>query len=328
MDAQRRTVLRTNRERMPRHAASRGLAPVPILRTVPPWPGRPRLWTLTALAGALLLAGCTVGPGEPSAETTPTLPAGVTVELWQLRADVAVRQAQLRVSNDSSAAVRIGEVRVDDPRFDAPATRLLGGRVSAVPPGDTVDIRVQLPAVDCSATDEASASAVLEIIGDSGASEYTASAPDPLGFVGRLHARECLLERVSDAATLAFTGFEAGGPGVPAALELTVTPTGAGAATIAGIEGTNLIDVEGARAGETRPLGIEVSADDRAPVVVEVPITPFRCDPHAVQEDKRGTIFTLWVQVDGEAGEVELFVGEEMRGDILTWVAAWCGFGS
>ena len=47
----------------------------------------------------------------------------------------------------------------------------------------------------------------------------------------------------------------------------------------------------------------------------------------AVQEDKRGTIFDVRVSVAGESGEVELFVGDALRGRILTWVADWCGFG-
>ena len=46
-----------------------------------------------------------------------------------------------------------------------------------------------------------------------------------------------------------------------------------------------------------------------------------------MQEDKRGTIFDVRVSVAGESGEVELFVGDALRGRILTWVADWCGFG-
>ena len=42
-----------------------------------------------------------------------------------------------------------------------------------------------------------------------------------------------------------------------------------------------------------------------------MPLVPFRCDPHAVQEDKRGTIFDVRVEVDGEPGEIELAAAEE-----------------
>jgi len=168
---------------------------------------------------------------------------------------------------------------------------------------------------------------VLELVGESSSGEVTASAPDLLGFVTELHARECLLERVTDAAALAFTGFEPSPPGEPATLELTVTPSGAGAATIVGVARTNLIDFAGHPADEVHPLGIAVAAGDAEPIVVEIPIVPFRCDPHAVQEDKRGTIFGVPVELDGESGEVNLFVGEDLRGRILSWDAAWCGFG-
>lgn len=285
---------------------------------------RPRLGVV-ALAGALALTGCAASPQSP--ESAPTLPAGVVVELQQLRSDVAGRQAQVHLENGGDAPLTVGEVRVEDARFDGPAIRVIAGRVSTVAPGGTVDIRVQLPTVDCTAPDDGEAHVVLELTGGAASTEVTASAPDPLGFLAELHARECLLERVTDAAALAFTGFEPSAPGAPAALELTVSPTGDGAVTIEGIGRTNLIDFAGATSEEVHALDIDVAEGDSAPVVVEIPIVPFRCDPHAVQEDKRGTIFDLAVELEGEPGSVELFVGEEMRGRILTWVAAWCGFG-
>ncbi|MEV4686390.1 hypothetical protein [Microbacterium sp. LWH3-1.2] len=277
-------------------------------------------------AGVLALTACAAASPE-AAERGPTLPAGVAVELHQLRSDVAGRQAQVQLVNGGDAPLTVGAVRVEDARFDGPAVRAIADRVSTVSPGGTVDIRVQLPPVDCSAPDDGEAHVVLEVTRDSAATEVTAPAPDPLGFLAELHARECLLERVTDAAALAFTGFEPSAPGVPATLELTVTPTRDGAVTIAGIGRTNLIDFAGATSDEVRTLDIEVAEGDPEPIVVQIPIVPFRCDPHAVQEDKRGTIFDLAVQLEGESGSVELFVGEEMRGRILTWVAAWCGFG-
>jgi hypothetical protein len=256
------------------------------------------------------------------------LAPGRAVEFVQLRADVAPRQAQVHIENGSDAALTVGEVRVEDARFQSPATRVVADRTSTVPAGGAVDIRVQLPAVDCAAASDGQSSAVLELVGESAPAEATAAAPDPLGFVAELHARECLLERVTDAAAPAFTGFTPSAPGAPAALELTVTPSGDAAVTVAGIERTNLLDFAGVPAEEQAyPLDVVVTAADTAPVVVELPLVPFRCDPHAVQEDKRGTIFDVRVELDGEPGEVELFVGEELRGRILSWVASWCGFG-
>lgn len=315
---------------MPRHAAFAGAEPPSILRTVQRRAG----WATVLLAVGLVLPGCgaaTDGGGSPG--VAPTLPAGVTVELQQLRADVAPRQAQVHLTNGSDDPLQIAAVRVEDDRFDGPAERVIADRVSTVPAGGAVDIRVQLPPVDCTAPSEpegdgAGSRVVLELVGEDGTTEVSTSASDALGFLATLHARECLMERVQDAATLEFTGFEASAPGEPATLQLTITPTGAGTATIVGVEGTNLIAFTGISADEDLfGLDLHVDTADAEPVVVDLPMRPFRCDPHVVQEDKRGTIFDVRVEVDGEPGQVELFVGDEMRGRILTWVGEWCGFG-
>lgn len=279
-----------------------------------------------AAIAALALSGCAAPqPARPAAEAT--LPPGVTVELVQLRADVAPRQAQVHITNGSDSAIEIGDVRVEDARFDGPATRVVTGRTSLVPAGRSVDVRVQLPAVDCDGTGDAAPTVVLEVVSDGGSAEVTASASDPLGFLAPLHERECRHERLTDAAGLAFTHFTASAPGEPAVLELTITPTGEGSATIIGVQRTNLIDFGGSTVAGAYPLDLEVEPGGTEPVVVELPLVPFRCDPHAVQEDKRGTIFDVRVELDGHPGEIELFVGDELRGRILSWVAAWCGFG-
>jgi hypothetical protein len=61
-------------------------------------------------------------------------------------------------------------------------------------------------------------------------------------------------------------------------------------------------------------------------VTVELPILPARCDAHAVQEDKRGTVFRLLVEVGARPGSFDLAATPEMRGEILGWIAEWCGF--
>lgn len=285
-------------------------------------------FALTALAASAVLAGCTAS-APAGAGPTPTLPAGISVELVQLRADVAPRQAQVHVVNGSDEAVTVGEVRVEDARFDGPARRVVAGRTSVIPAGRSVDVRVQLPAVDCTASSDGRPSVVLELVTGDRAIEVRASASDPLGFLSPLHARECRRERLADAATLAFTGFRPSPPGEPAALELTVTPTGDAAATIAGVQRTNLVDFDAGTAEGAYPLDLRIAPGAAEPIVVALPIVPFRCDPHAVQEDKRGTVFDVRVELEGdggEPGEIELFVGEELRGEILGWVADWCGF--
>ena len=76
------------------------------------------------------------------------------------------------------------------------------------------------------------------------------------------------------------------------------------------------------------PIDVTIAPGDTQATTVHLPLVPLRCDPHAVQEDKRGTVFTFDVEIEGEPGTVEIASSEELRGRILTWVADWCGFGS
>jgi len=264
-----------------------------------------------------------------SAETAPpTLPDGVTVAIVQLRGDVAARQAQVQLTNGSDDAVVVGDVRVEDQRFDGPATRVID-RVSTVRAGGRVDIKVQLPPVSCPAPPEAAPEVVLELGAGKTAASVRAVAEDPLGFIAPLHERECRAQALSDAAAIAFTDFEPSPAGEAATLELTVSRRGEDQATILALQATNLLTFGPAAVDGAFPLNLELNEDSgAAPIVVDVPIVPFRCDPHAVQEDKRGTIFDVRLELDGDPGEIELFVGEALRGRILTWVADWCGFGT
>jgi hypothetical protein len=274
-----------------------------------------------------LLSACAAVP-EDAASPAPALPDGVSVAVVQLRGDVAIRQAQVQITNGSPQTVMIGDVRLEDPRLDGPAIRVID-RISAVPAGARVDVKVQLPPVACPAPDDAAPEVVLEIGTEESAAAVRTTADDPLGFIAPLHERECRAEALAGAATLEFTGFEPSAAGEAATLELTVTPSGEGRATIVAVQATNLLGFGPDAVDGTFPLDLEIEPEgDSEPLVVEVPIVPFRCDPHAVQEDKRGTIFDIRLALDGQPGEIELFVGEDLRGRILTWVADWCDFGA
>ena len=275
--------------------------------------GRARLGIV--LVGALLVSGC-----APT-DSVESLPADVTVELMQLRSDVAGRTAQVRVHNDSDEDLQVTSVVVEDPRFDGPALR---DKDSLITAGRTVDLRFQLPAVEC-APGAGMPTVTIDYELDGTTRTAQADLVDTLGFVPRLHDRECLRERVADVVALEWTSFEPSPSGAPAMLTLGLTPTGAdGTASLDSIRTTNLLKftVDGDNDLE---LGADVAGTDD-PSSVEVPLVPWRCDPHAVQEDKRGTVFTVDVSVDGKSGPIEVAASQDLRGDILTWVAKWCGF--
>lgn len=274
------------------------------------------LLAIVVLGAMGALAGCSDGGNDAGAP-----PEGVSVELVQLRSDVAARQAQVMVTNGTSAPIEVGDVQVEDGRFSGDAARVVD-RTSRIVPGSTVGIRVQLAPVRCPS--EPGVAIVWMVVDGVHTSLPIADAG---GFVAPLHERECRAARLAATADVAFTAFVPSAPGSPADLQLTLAPTGDAAAVVSSIARTNLLTFEGA-ADDLFALDARITAGDTEPIVVHLPLVPLRCDPHAVQEDKRGTVFDLAVEVGDDDGTIELAASEDMRGEILTWVTRWCGYGS
>ena len=268
---------------------------------------------VAVLAVALALGGCTAQPG---------LPKGVTVTLQQLRSDVADRTAQVRVVNDGDEDLRIVRAELHDDRFAGAVAR---ERDSTVPAGRTVDLRIELAPADCSAPSDAAPQSTVVLTTPDGTA-HRVRAADPLGFIALLHERDCLAHDVAAVTALSWGAFTPSPPGEPAALRLDLQPTGAaGAVRIVAVRPTNLLQFA---ADAPRPLAVGLDVDGRdSPVSVEVPLIPLRCDPHAVQEDKRGTVFAVAVETAEADGVIEVAATAEQRGAMLAWVAAWCGYG-
>lgn len=280
-----------------------------------------------------MLAGCAAdAPAPVPTAADGALPQGITVAVTQLRSDVAERQAQVQIRNGTDGTIRIGAVRLDDPRFAGSATRVIE-RTSTVAAGATLNVRVQLPDAACGSDSDASATNAprstvtvdYEIDGRAG----TASAPaaEVFPFLDALHARDCAAARVAETADVGFGAFTPSAAGQPAELDLSVVPRSEeGALEVSGIRETNLLSFIGVDAG-LLALDIDFAGDARPAATVTLPLVPARCDPHAVQEDKRGTVFTLDVTVDGTPGQVTLAAPPDLKARLLTWVTAWCGYG-
>ncbi len=264
------------------------------------------------------LASCSAQP----AETPATLPAGVEVELFQLRSDVAERGAQVRVVNGSDTDLAVTSVTFADDWFTGTTVR---DRASTIPAGRTVDLRIALPESACEdVPDAASRTSRVTLELESGATA-TVDVADPLGFTTLIHQKECLRHDLAQVATLEWTSFTPSAAPLPAELQLTITPAGgAESAELVEVQTTNLLKF--AEEPSPFPLALQITGTDAA-TEVAVPLVPLRCDAHAVMEDKRGTVFNVAVELGGATGVVEVAASEAMRGEILRWVADWCGFG-
>ncbi|MCK6081371.1 hypothetical protein KZX37_08885 [Microbacterium sp. EYE_5] len=267
---------------------------------------RPTLVAAAVAAGALMLASC--GPGEPA--PVPSTGAAVTVFLHQNRSDEPQRKAQLRVANDSDATLDIARLRLVDDRLRDEITR----DARPLGEGESYDFAVLLPGVACGEADRAR---LWELTLTDG-TVLRGDLHDSLGFLGRLHERECLAADVQRSVRVAWGELRVAGDD-RAVLPLRIERVGgADAARIVAVQSTNLLQFGPGVSRFPVPQGASV---------VDVPLVPQRCDPHVVAEDKRGTVFTVEVELAGRAGEIEVAAGERGRGRILSWVAEVCGFG-
>ncbi|MDJ1113068.1 hypothetical protein [Microbacterium dauci] len=262
------------------------------------------LAALVAGALTLTIAAC----GAPGTAPTPgATEAALDAWLHQERADEGDRRARVRVVNDAGTELALRGIRVESPLLADPIER----DAPPLPAGESIDLTVELPPVAC---DQAAAAGTIVLVLDDG--EEALPLRDPLGFLGRLHDRECLAERVQKALSLAWSDFSPGVAGEPGSLRLVGGV--ADGVRVRSVQSTPLLQFGDGVLAYDLPTGA---------LDVRVPLVPQRCDPHVVQEDKRGTIFALDVEVDGVPGAIELAADAATKARILTWVADWCGFG-
>jgi len=286
---------------------------------------RPAPLVCTALlACALLLAGCAP---TPQAE----LPQGVTVSVYQSRTDLAVRQLQVTVHNASSIDLEIEGLVFDSEQFvesavwAKPRTTIAAGR--------TVDLPVALPAARCDdGTPDPTATIDFALPGGAHGSA-TLPANDPDQRMPRLAIEDCLGQSAARYATISASilpRVEQLGGGLVARLDLRVEPR-----LVDGLDGALLIEeargtvllaladpVDGSAAA-SQPVALTVDGRSQTSAVT-LTLVPARCDPHAVAEDKRGTVFPLRVGVDGASGTIYVAADAEVKAALFDFVRAAC----
>jgi hypothetical protein len=168
--------------------------------------------------------------------------------------------------------------------------------------------------------------------GGAGQADATAPAADPFGVLTRNNSEICLTREATAVATIRLApDLEVAADGRTAVVRLllqpraaTATPdaSGAGAAglVIDRIEETTLL-AEATQAPWPRSLTLRAGGP---PQEVRLGLRPARCDPHAVAEDKVGTLLPLRVRVAGREGVLKIDAGDQLRGRIYDFVTMAC----
>jgi hypothetical protein len=278
-----------------------------------------RALTLSLALTALVLTGC----AAPAAE----LPATITASVFQNRFDYSLRQLEIKVSNGTDAAITVTRAAFESTRFTEPA---VWDRPQEVPAGAARDLKVQLPDPVCDRADPVDSVTLEVTLGDGTSGTVTVTPSDEQGRVDTINAEDCLGVSVAEVATITPPAALDWTPGAraPAVLELAVRPTGGdGTVTIHDAKGTVLLGLADETGAAITVLPVELAVDaSTAESAIRLSLVPNRCDPHAVEEDKRGTFFPLDVETgDGRSGTVYIAVSDEVRRGLYEFYADYCG---
>lgn len=302
---------------------------------------------ILAAALGLATAGCTAQESAPtadptetvataSADTEPVIVDGIGLEIHQNRPDYATRTLQLSITNEGDEPITVQSARFAAPQFTAVAEWT---KSTEVPPGLTRSLPVALPAAVCPAPGgpvELTVTVADHPATDSAPMPRTVSAApaDPFGVLARIAGEDCLDEAVAEVATLTLDDtLTVSGTGVDAVAHLTlhIAP---GPAPAAASTPTEALTLQRALStillrpadGPDWPLDRTLERGDDT-VTFTLDVIPARCDPHAVAEDKRGTVLPVELSLaDGSAGTVHVSPSYALRLALYDYIAARCGF--
>jgi len=229
------------------------------------------------------------------------------VEVYRTRFDPERGTMQIAVHNAGATPLTVVRASLDSPALTAPLTR---DDETTIPAGATRDLPVLLEGARCPAPTTAAPDARLEILlADGSPAVVDESTIDRLGQWAAWLAATCDVAAVDAEVQLSLRlaperDVLDAGPSSAIGLDLVAVGTGSvGAdAVIESISGTvllSVVDGDGQR-GSSIPIDVRVSPGARTSVPLTV--TPARCDPHAIAEDKQGTRFPVTVRLDSGAG--------------------------
>ena len=260
---------------------------------------------------------------------TPTeKPVALSVKVYQLRSDYAIRGAQIEITNRSKLDLQITSATFGSAWF----TKTVSSPSAPNPllAKTTTDFRIVLAGGRC---DAAKAAPVVHLRftrpdGTSGTATVTPTIP--FQSISVVHGQDCSQQefekvaKISLAPALRFDPPTAADGKRAALLDLTFTPTGAaGSVTLHSTEDTTLL---AQREGPLRTENLTLTAAS-APTTVTLDFVPEGCLQHRVAEDKIGTLIPL--RVDAGPYRDALFsvaVSPAVKAALLDWVGVYCGW--
>lgn len=283
---------------------------------------RRRAAVCLVLMSAAALAGCGTAVPEP-AGSTPA--AAVSVALNQSRDQYGTQAILLELTNNTTEELSVTGARVESPLFQGSISWTSANTPLALPPGQPKALPAVLPGPACGDVDTATPVATVHYSVNGQDREVAADAHDPFGILARTSGELCLAAEAAGVAAFSLDpGLEHAADGRTAVVRLLVTPTGLEGSqkslTIESIDGTTLL-AEAVEGAWPRNVTIEAGGDATE---LRLPMRAARCDPHAVAEDKVGTLLPVRVAVGERRGILKVAAPSGLRGSLYDFVAKAC----
>ena len=279
-----------------------------------------------------------VTSGSGSHSATPTAAASaapVTAEINQLRDDYSRQIIAIQLTNTTAVPLTVLGAGLASPLFSGTIEWQATTGGIELPPGQTKILPAQLRAPECgiqTAGSNGGTAVELRFAGVRGTGPAaTVLATDPYGVLNRNNAEMCLAQAAAAVAGIRLEPeLEVSSDAQSAVLGLAITPRSTpgavnpgstGTLTINWIDGTTLLAEDQA---VPWPRSVSVQAGG-ASQHFRLGIRPARCDPHAVAEDKVGTLLPLRVSAGGRDGVLKIDAGSLLRGRIYEFITKACG---
>jgi hypothetical protein len=280
----------------------------------------------TVLAAAVAAVSACTAPEQPAA----TDPPPISVEINQSRDQYGKQAILLQFTNTTGSSLSVAQARVSTPLFQGELHWKPAGAALDLPPGQPKSLPVQLPAAECAGgstpVEEALATVLFSSQGQSATQELTVGADDPFEVLVRNNAELCLAIRAAAVADIALdSSLEVAADSRTAVVRLVITPKAresgeAKSLLLDHIQGTTLL---AEASGHPWPSGISIAQGGPA-AEWRLWLRPARCDPHAVAEDKVGTLLPLHVRVDGREGQLKVAADAVLRAQLYDFVTRSC----
>ncbi|YCK82091.1 hypothetical protein M1D89_02290 [Arthrobacter sp. D3-18] len=271
-----------------------------------------------------LVAGC--DPGVSASGPTSGSSGPVTVEINQSRDQYGKQAIQIQLTNTTDTPLTVTEARLRSMLFEGDISWASSAGSLELPPHQPKSLPAALPAAACDTSEDAPPELNATINYSTPGRdpvEARTSASDPFGVLPRNADELCIAAEAAAVATIVLDPvLEVAADGRTAVVRLVISPatpgTDAQSLTIESIDETTLLAQSPAAPW---PSNVSLGAAKQELLLT---IRPARCDPHAVAEDKVGTLLPLRVAIGDRKGVLKIAAPNDLRGRIYDFVTAAC----